>query len=140
MSKTPRRSFLQSATAAALLPSAVAGAQLPEPKPNESSDWLLNGKAFPARIIRTNGREIALTNGLVSRVFRTAPNAATVAFDDVVNGQSLLRSVRPEATIKIDEIEMAVGGLAGQPIHNYLLPEWLDAMTADPHAFQFVRF
>jgi hypothetical protein len=106
---------------------------------SEPGDWLLDGKTFSAKVARPHQNEISLSNGLVSRVFRTAPNAATVALEDVVNGQSLVRSVRPETTIKINGNEMAVGGLAGQPIHNYLLPEWLDSMTADPRAFHFVR-
>jgi hypothetical protein len=139
MNETPRRSFLQHLMAAASL-QRLASAQTPKPTPPEPDDWLLDGKAFPARLARRNEREIELTNGIVSRVWRIAPNAATVALDDVVNGQAILRSVRPEATIKVNGLEMAVGGLVGQPIHNYLLPEWLDAMTTDPHAFQFLRF
>jgi hypothetical protein len=136
MSDTARRSFLQGILAAGAIPAVPASA----PKqPSEASDWLLNTRKFPAKIIRTSEKEIALSNGLVSRVFRTAPNLATVALDDVVNNQSLLRSVRPEATIKVNGNEMAIGGLVGQPIHNYLLPEWLDSMTADPRAFRFVR-
>ncbi len=131
---TPRRTFLQRLIAASLSP-AVAHSQPTE----QTSDWLLNGAPFPARVVHSSDREIALTNGLVSRVFRLAPNAATVAFDDLINNVSLLRSVKPEATIKIDGREIAIGGLTGQPIQNYLKPEWLDTMTADPAAFQFVR-
>ncbi len=122
--------------AAAALPAASSS----EPQePAQSSDWLLNARQFPAKLIRTSQKEFALTNGLLSRVFRTTPNLATVALDDVVNNQSLLRSVRPEATIKVNGNQIAIGGLLGQPIHNYLLPEWLDSMTADPRAFHFVR-
>jgi hypothetical protein len=136
MSNTARRAFLQG-----MLAAAVPAASASEPKETiEFSDWLLSKRPFPAQMTRTSEKEFALSNGLVSRVFRTAPNLATVALDDVVNNQSLLRSVRPEATIKVNGNEMAIGGLVGQPIHNYLLPEWLDSMTADPRAFRFVRF
>jgi hypothetical protein len=136
MSETPRRSFLQRLLAAG----GLASAQSSEPSLPEKQDWLLNGRSFPARIIQPNERELTLTNGLVSRLFRLTPNAATVALDDVVNTQSFLRSVRPEATIKVNGVEIAIGGLIGQPIHNYLLPQWLDAMSADPRAFHFVRW
>ena len=136
MPKTPRRSFLQTLIATAGLANSQ-GAEVPSAP---RADWLINGTTFSARIVRPNDRELLLTNGLVSRGFRLAPNASTVAFDDLMNGKSLLRSVRPEATIKVDGLEMAIGGLTGQPIHNYLLPQWLDTMTADPHAFRFTRW
>ena len=118
----------------------LANARGAETPSTAKADWLINATSFPARIVNPNNRELSLTNGLVSRTFRLAPNAATVAFDDLINGESLLRSVRPEATIKINGNEMAIGGLTGQPIHNYLLQQWLDAMTADPHAFSFTRW
>jgi len=139
MSDTPRRSFLQKLIAAATISPRAAVSQPNDGASPEHADWLLNGSPYPARLIRPNNREIALTNGLVSRLFRLTPNAATVAFDDLINNRSLLRSVRPEATIKLNGIELSIGGLLGQPIHNYLLPEWLDSMKADPSAFHFIR-
>ena len=72
-----------------------------------------------------------------SFVFR--PNAATIALDNLMTGQSELRSVRPEASLKIDNYEMEIGGLIGQPIQNYLLPEWLEKMSAEPRAFKFTH-
>lgn len=83
------------------------------------------------------GKEISLSNGLVWCVWRLGPNAATIALENMANGRSELRSVRPEASVTIDGAAYAVGELVGQPIHNYLLPEWVDAMTADPGAFTF---
>ncbi len=65
---------------------------------------------------------------------------ATVAFDNLMTGQSLLRAVKPEAMLQLDGVSVAVGGLAGQPDLAYLRPEWLEAMTADPASFHFVRY
>ncbi len=111
----------------------------PEYSPIASEDWLLVKGRFKAQAYRTNTPgEFVLSNGLVRRVFRTAPNAATVAFDNLMTGQSMLRGVKPEAKLTIDKQEYAVGGLLGQPDYAYLLPEWLDKMTSDPAAFQFV--
>ncbi|MBS0195921.1 MAG: hypothetical protein JSR77_04105 [Planctomycetes bacterium] len=105
-----------------------------EPAP----DWLLNPAPYTAAAqTSADGREVTLTNGLVRRTFRTAPNWATVALDSIPTHQSLLRSVRPEATVTINAHFYSIGGLTGQPVHNYLLPEWLDAMQADPHAFAY---
>ena len=93
------------------------------------ADWLIDPTGYVAEIRASeDGRDVVLANGLVRRTIRLAPNAATIAFDNLMTGQAELRSVRPEATITIDGHEYAVGGLEGQPIHNYLLPEWIEAM------------
>ncbi len=54
------------------------------PKP----DWLIQPAPFAARIVTNAARhEISLENGLVRRVFRLQPNAATVAFDNLMTGE-----------------------------------------------------
>ena len=85
-------------------------------------------------------REIVMANGLVRRTWRLSPDAATVGLDNLVTGQSLLRSVRPEALVELDGVKYSVGGLEGQRVHNYLDPRWLDRMTANPAAFHFTSF
>ena len=70
----------------------------------------------------TDGRSIALTNGLVRRTFRIAPNAATVDFRNLVTDETILRAVRPEASLTLDGKRFDVGGLRGQPDQAYLLP------------------
>ena len=91
-----------------------------------SADWLIDSKPFHARAtLSAEGREITLENGLVRRVIRLQPNAATVAFDNLMTGASLLRSVRPEARVELNGLKLDVGGLLGQPVHNYLSPAWL---------------
>lgn len=101
------------------------------------SDWLLDPSPFAAQVRRTEG-ELTIDNGLVSRTWRLAPNAACVALDEHMSGQALLRSVRPEARLTLDGVEFAVGGLVGQPNHAYLKDEWLNELTADPGAFQLI--
>ncbi len=106
--------------------------------PGDERDWLIATNPPPARIhVDAAGHTIRLNNGLIERSVRIAPNAATVALDNLTNGQALLRSVRPEARVSLDGRTFDVGGLLGQPIHNYLLPEWLEAMSSDPQAFQY---
>ena len=63
-----------------------------------------------------DGREVVLDNGLVRRVIRLAPNAATVAFENLMTGESIIRAVRPEASVVLDGVRYEVGGLRGQPI------------------------
>jgi hypothetical protein len=84
--------------------------------------------------------EIAMSNGLIRRVWRLAPDAASVAFDNLSNGAALLRGVKPEAAITLDGHPYNIGGLLGQPDYAYLRPAWLDRMTADPAAFRFSGF
>lgn len=104
-------------------------------------DWMLGGVAVPAEIRHDQDRrEITLGNGLISRTIRLAPNAATVAFDNLVTRESLLRAVAPEAEIEIDGRKYPIGGLTGQPNLAYLSSDWLKAMKSDPEAFQFERF
>ena len=106
-----------------------------------ASDWLIDPAPFVARITPSaDGREVELNNGLVRRVLRLKPNAATVGFDNLMTGESLLRSVRPEACVELDGTRYDVGGLVGQPIHNYLNAAWVETLEADAGAFQFTGF
>ncbi|WP_136464811.1 hypothetical protein [Flagellimonas onchidii] len=104
------------------------------------TDWLVDGSSYKAKVEQTAGNELEITNGLIKRVFRIAPNAATIRFDNLVTGESLLRGVKPEAVVKIDGINYEVGGLKGQPNYAFLKPEWLDDMTANPSSMQYVGY
>ncbi len=103
-----------------------------------AADWLLAPGGFKAGVFRSDdGKEIVLSNGLVRRHIRVAPNAATVSLDCTITAQSLVRSVRPEAMLDLDGKKYAVGGLVGQPVHNYLKREWVDGLKSEPDAFVF---
>ena len=101
-------------------------------------DWLLDPSPFKAQVSKSaDGREVVLDNGLVRRIIRLAPNAATVAFENLMTGESIIRAVRPEACIVLDGVRYEVGGLHGQPLQSFLKPEWIEALKANPEAFQF---
>lgn len=107
-------------------------------KDKQSIDWLVNGKGFTANIKRSeNGKDLVLTNGLIKRVFRTKPNLACTGYENLSNGQQLLRAVKPEAVLVIDGKKFNVGGLYGQKEKAYLMPEWIDDFTANENDFQF---
>ncbi len=91
-----------------------------------------------AQLLRNGVRELSLENGLIRRTWRLAPNGACVAFDNLMTGQSMLRSVRPEARLTIDDQAYVVGGLVGQPNQAFLTPQWLEQLQADPAALQLV--
>ncbi|MEM7205445.1 MAG: alpha-galactosidase [Planctomycetota bacterium] len=113
----------------------------PLPAAHPDADWLLDPRPFTAGVHRgAHAAEIALDNGLLRRTFRLTPNGATVALDEVPTGRALLRAVKPEAIVELGGHRFAVGGLIGQPNHAYLLPEWRDALEADPAAMRLVDF
>jgi hypothetical protein len=105
-----------------------------------SPDWLVDPSPYRATaLVAADGRSVSLSNGLLRRTIRLSPNAATVALDNLMTGASEIRSVRPEAIVEIGGRRFDVGGLVGQPVHNYLLPEWVETLRADPAAFRLVR-
>ena len=104
-------------------------------------DWLLDGSPYKAGVYRgKRGDEIVLSNGLVRRTFRIAPNAATVSLDNLATGEAILRGVKPEAMVEIDGAPYEIGGLKGQPNYAFLRPEWIDDLKANPSALQFTGF
>jgi len=151
ISLAQKAGWLLLATLSFVFPASIRGADdvgttiadLP-PAPDESKhvgDWLVTSVRVKAGVCRgSRPHEIVMANGLVRRTWRLAPNAASVALDNLLTDESLLRSVRPEALVELDGVQYALGGLEGQRVHNYLDPRRLDSMTANPAAFRFTSF
>ena len=97
---------------------------------NQKSDWLLNGTDYKAVVEENNG-SVTLSNGLVSRTFSLLPDGATTGFMNLMTGNELIRAIKPEAVLTINGIRVQVGGLTGQPVKNYLAPEWIDGLKPD---------
>jgi len=106
----------------------------------QSDDWLLGKFQEKSRLEEKGETNLVLTNGLISRSFSTTPNGATIGFDNLISNETVIRSVRPEALIEVDGIEYEVGGLKGQPAHNYLKQSWIKDMTANPGAFKYTGY
>ena len=104
-------------------------------------DWLVTSVQEPVTVKeRLRGRQIILSNGLISRTFRLSPNAATVGYNNLMTGESIIRGVKPEAIVVLDGQKYEVGGLHGQVEYGYLLDEWVDSMRSDPNAFVFKHY
>ena len=115
----------------------------PEPIANvgKMPDWLIDNSSYRAGVYRNaTNNELVLTNGLIRRVFRISPNAATVALDNLYSGETFLRAVRPEAILQLNGVKYEVGGLKGQPNHAYLASEWIDELKSDPLSLEFTGF
>src|SRR6478735_1628995 len=105
-----------------------ANAQGPQDK---QQDWLLHSAGYKSTVTKSGDeKDITLSNGLVQRVFRITPNVACTGYQNLTNGQQLLRAVEPEAILVINGKFINVGGLTGQKEKAYLRPGWIDAMQA----------
>ena len=104
-------------------------------------DWLIDGSSFTSTVGKSSdGKDIILTNGLVSRVFRIQPNLATTNIINNSTGETFIRTASPEGTITIDGKDYSLGGLDGIEEYGYLLDGWLDRFTPLPDSFQVVDF
>jgi hypothetical protein len=107
----------------------------------QKTDWLIDNSRYVANIdVSEDGKDVVLGNGLVERVFRVEPNVACTGYKNLVNGQQLLRAVKPEAELFIDGKKYNIGGLYGQKEHAYILPEWIESFSSDENDFQYVSY
>lgn len=104
------------------------------------TDWLINSEGYVAALYRDAAGHLVLSNGLISRTISIRPDGATIGFENLKTGESLLRSIRPEASVTVDGKTFGIGGLTGQPIHNYLLNEWIGKMKAGEKNFHLTSF
>lgn len=119
------------------------GAQLPDGY-QPDVDWLLDRSPYQAVIsVSPDGNTLAMENGLIRRTIalkigKSKHGTATIAFDNLMTGQAILRAVRPEAILTIDSQTFAVGGLREQPNHAFLQPAWLNQMEPAPNDWQLI--
>ena len=108
------------------------------PQVGGKTDWLIDNSDYTAQII-LEGKDIVLSNGLLLRKIRISPNAATVEFRNLVTGETMLRSIKPEAEVSINDSVYSVGGLHGLKEHGYLKEEWIDELHSKTNSFQFQK-
>ena len=104
------------------------------------ADWLIDNDAYIAQLEQVSETEFVLDNGLIRRVFSINPAGSTIGLDNLMTGESVIRGIKPEAKVMINDIEYEVGGLTGQPNYAYLKREWIDGIKANPDAFQYKSF
>ena len=106
-----------------------------------TGDWLIKpikGKAQV--IIASDKKNITLNNGLVKRVFRIQPNVACIDYENLSNGQQLLRAIKPEASVTIDGRVYNIGGLYGQTENAYLQADSLERYREHEDDFYFTGY
>ena len=100
-------------------------------------DWLIDGSPYVSTVEKSDdGKEITLTNGLVSRVFRIVPNLSTINIINHSTGETLIRTACTEGTVTIDGKDYPLGGLGGIEEYGYVLNGWLDKFTPLLNSFQ----
>ena len=104
-------------------------------KDSPTHDWLVNLSGFTAKIFREGTHSIVLTNGLIERTIRISPDAATVSLKNLSTGQEMIRAVCPEASIQLNGIDYAIGGLLGQTDQAYLTNDVIKSLKINPNAF-----
>lgn len=106
-----------------------------------TTDWLIKPINQQATVYYSADKNsLILYNGLVKRAFALTPGFACIEYKNMSNGQQLLRAVKPEAKITINNKEYTVGGLYGQKENAYLLPEWISSFTTSQNDFVFKKF
>jgi len=103
-------------------------------------DWLLVPPPQTAKVLLdADGGAVVLENAWVRRRLRLAPAAATVSLERRCTGREFLRSTGPEAILRIDGAEHAIGGLTGAPDPAYLASCPESELQPIPGAFRLVR-
>ena len=107
------------------------------PLHTSAQDWLVDEITDTTQVTTTPDGNLSIANGLVRRTFTLQPNVACVSLDELTTSTAYLRSVRPEAQVVLDGHAFWVGGLVGQPAHNYLLRSWIPSLKYQPGAFRY---
>lgn len=103
------------------------------------ADWLIQAPSQQARI-SIQGKYITLTNGLSRRSFYQGENLACIDYQNLSNGQQLLRAVHPEARITLNGKSYQIGGMEGQKERAYFKKGWEETLQAGKEDFRFVRY
>lgn len=106
---------------------------------HQQNDWLVHPKNMPARFSENKAEKtITITNGMLQRSFYLGGNIVCFDYTNLISGEQLIRSVRPEARITINGMEYNVGGLYGQKEHAYFVKSWLNELKPDDRDFFYV--
>jgi len=107
----------------------------------EKGDWLLGNVKSVASIFKSkNGKDLIITNGLISREFRMEPYFGCFSFRNLLTGKEMLRAIQPEAQVEINGTKYNIGGVKGQFEYGYMRYDWLEKFTTNPDAFQLTDF
>ena len=104
------------------------------------TDWIVDPSGYKAKV-EAGEEAIVLDNGLIRREIMLNPDAVTTSLKCVATGEEYVRGISNEATVTIDGTEYPVGGVVnGQPVYNYILPEWCGNFSVTSNAYRYAGF
>jgi galactitol-specific phosphotransferase system IIB component len=93
---------------------------------NENADWLLGKVDHISSVFKSeNGKDLIITNGLISREFRVQPYFACFSFRNLMMPKEMIRAIQPEAQIEIDGAHYNIGGVKAHFEYAYMKYDWL---------------
>ncbi len=102
-------------------------------------DWLIHN--IPQKTtVKEENNILIIENGLLKRSFYLGKNIACFDYTNLTNEQQLIRAIKPEARLILDNVEFQVGGLTGQKENGYFLPEWLPSLGKGEKDFYFTQY
>jgi hypothetical protein len=107
-----------------------------------TKDWLIDRIPDVTTLTMTSSGTLLLSNSLISREFLIEPDFATIDFRDLhTSKSSLLRCVKPEAIISLDNIEYNIGGVIPNTQCAYFnRTEFENNKALDTTAFHFTTY
>lgn len=106
---------------------------------HQQNDWLVHKKSMPAQFSENKAEKtITISNGMIQRSFYLGDNLVCFDYTNLISGEQLVRSVRPEARITINGTAYNVGGLYGQKEHAYFMKSWLKELKPGAGDFAYV--
>jgi hypothetical protein len=111
------------------------------PAMDPKKDWLVTSIKIPVEIkVSSDGKDLTMANGIISRTWRLLPNAACISYKNLVSDGQFVRSICPEAIMTVEGNKYEIGGLDGQPEHGYINMEWLDDMHVGQNTFVYTGY
>jgi len=104
------------------------------------NDWLISPQEFQAKITTDSAaKRITFGNGLFSRTidFRLG---TTIDFQNLMNGESIIRAVEPEGSVSIDGQLFFLGGADGQSNKAFLTEAWISKLQAKKGSLKLTHF
>lgn len=102
-------------------------------------DWLIDQTIRKAEVTVSN-ETLILSNGLIQKSFFLSPNLVAYDFLNKMTGEQILRTILPEAKIKLNNQEYFIGGELDYSEKAYFKENWKSHIRVGKNNFQFKNY
>ncbi len=102
-------------------------------------DWLIDHTIRKAEITASH-ETLILSNGLIQKSFFLSPNLVAFDFLNKMTGEQILRTILPEAKIKLNNQEYFIGGELDYSEKAYFKYDWKSHIKVGENNFQFKNY